>query len=132
MVPRWHSKQGISNCCQAATSAHERDGWCKAVGGRPYIYPKGFTTSTVWKSSVHLDQLCEHVNTIVVEGGSCWPLPTFRVTAEDRPNEPIDSILPSACWKKVGSLHLLRLKSSCTHLFELRANLLRDLHPIQS
>ena len=67
-----------------------------------YIYPDGFKSQVLHVSSVdpHGERVlykCE----VLGEGEAYWPKPTFRVTAADRPNEPIERGSPTECWKAV-------------------------------
>jgi len=72
------------------------DGWHNAG----YIFPDGFTSRTVFRSSVALDQLCIHECSIT-STGICAPMPTFRITAADRPDEPLEGKSATKCWTMV-------------------------------
>ena len=72
------------------------DGWHNAG----YIFPDGFTSRMVFRSSVELDQLCIH-ECLITSTGSCAPKPTFRITAADRPEEPVEGKSATMCWNLV-------------------------------
>ena len=72
------------------------DGWHNAG----YIFPDGFTSRMVFRSSVELDQLCIH-ECLITKAGSCAPKPTFRITAADRPEEPLEGKSATMCWNLV-------------------------------
>jgi hypothetical protein len=72
------------------------DGWHNAG----YIFPDGFTSRMVFRSSVELDQLCIH-ECLITRTGSCAPKPTFRITAADRPEEPVEGKSATMCWNLV-------------------------------
>ena len=65
-----------------------------------YIFPDGFTSRMVFRSSVALDQLCVHECTITA-AGKCAPAPTFKITASDRPDEPLEGKSATMCWNLV-------------------------------
>jgi len=71
-------------------------GWSNAG----YIFPAGFKSRVLFRSSVDLDKLCYHECEIVGSGGQYWKqkLPTFKVTALDRPEEPIVAKSCTGCW----------------------------------
>eukprot|EP00891_Asterochloris_glomerata_P008342 jgi/Astpho2/8342/fgenesh1_pg.00122_%23_79_t len=50
------------------------------------------------RSSVSVEQLCVHDCEIIGHGGIYSPLPTFRVTARDRPEEPFLGKSATGCW----------------------------------
>jgi hypothetical protein len=66
-----------------------------------YIFPEGFRSRTLFRSSVHLDQLCVHECKVVGRGGAYWPAPTFVVVALDRPQEPLTAKSCTGCWTGV-------------------------------
>ena len=66
-----------------------------------YIFPEDFHSRTLFRSSVALDQLCVHECYIVGKGGAHWPLPTFKVVALDRPEEPLIAKSCTGCWTGV-------------------------------
>ncbi|KAK9905576.1 hypothetical protein WJX75_002376 [Coccomyxa subellipsoidea] len=68
-----------------------------------YIFPDGFCTRTVFRSSVELDQLCMHTCSILGQEGPHWPAPTFRIVAADRPDEVLDAKSPTGAWNAVLS-----------------------------
>lgn len=69
-------------------------GWYNAG----YIFPAGFHSRTLFRSSVALDSLCVHECYVVGQGGKYWPAPTFKVVALDRPEEPIIAKSCTGCW----------------------------------
>ena len=76
---------------------HARPGWFNSN----YIFPVGYHTQTSFRSSVDLNEHVVHDCQIIGEGGQFWPKPTFRVTASDRPEEPLDGKSATACWTAV-------------------------------
>jgi hypothetical protein len=72
-------------------------GWFNAG----YIFPDGFKSRTLFRSSVALDSLCVHECDIIGKGGVHWPLPTFRVVALDRPDEPLIAKSCTGCWTAI-------------------------------
>lgn len=74
-----------------------KNGW----HNRGYIFPEGFKAKTPFRSSVELDQLVIHWCTIVGEGGKFWPLPTFKIQTDDRPDEPFYGKSATACWSAI-------------------------------
>ncbi len=72
-------------------------GWYNAG----YIFPEGFKSRTLFRSSVALDSLCVHECDVIGEGGMFWPAPTFRVVALDRPDEPLIAKSCTGCWTAV-------------------------------
>ena len=70
-------------------------GWFNAG----YIFPLGFRSRTRFKSSVKLDAMCMHECEIVK--GEFWPLPTFVITAHDRPDDKLISKSCTGCWSMV-------------------------------
>ncbi|BDA47156.1 probable transforming growth factor beta regulator 1 at C-terminar half [Coccomyxa sp. Obi] len=68
-----------------------------------YIFPEGFCTRTVFRSSVELDQLCLHTCSILGKEDHFWPAPTFRIVAADRPDEELDAKSPTGAWNAVLS-----------------------------
>ena len=72
-------------------------GWFNAG----YIFPEGFKSRTLFRSSVALDSLCVHECDIIGKGGLHWPLPTFRVVALDRPDEPLLAKSCTGCWTAI-------------------------------
>jgi hypothetical protein len=71
-----------------------KNGWHNAG----YIFPEGFQSRTLFRSSVAIDQLCVHECFIVGKGGEHWPAPTFKVVALDRPEEPLIAKSCTGCW----------------------------------
>jgi hypothetical protein len=67
-----------------------------------YIFPAGFKSRLLFRSSVDLDALTLHECEIVGEGGQFWPAPTFVVTARDREYEPIVAKSCTGCWSGVS------------------------------
>jgi hypothetical protein len=67
-----------------------------------YIFPAGFKSRLLFRSSVDLDALTLHECEIVGEGGQFWPAPTFVVTARDREDEPIVAKSCTGCWSGVS------------------------------
>ena len=63
-----------------------------------YIFPAGFHSRTLFRSSVALDQLCVHECYIMGQGGDYWPAPTYKVVSLDRPDEPIVAKSCTGCW----------------------------------
>lgn len=63
-----------------------------------YIFPAGFHSRTLFRSSVALDQLCVHECYIIGQGGDYWPAPTYKVVSLDRPDEPIVAKSCTGCW----------------------------------
>lgn len=94
-----------------------RKGWFNAG----YIFPMGFISRTLFRSSVALDQLCIHECTVLGEEGQYWPAPTFQVVAFDRPDEPLIAKSCTGCW----SAALRRINSE----IEARRNAGEDLPP---
>lgn len=72
-------------------------GWYNAG----YIFPEGFKSRTLFRSSVALDSLCVHECDVIGQGGMFWPAPTFRVVALDRPDEPLIAKSCTGCWTAV-------------------------------
>ena len=68
-----------------------------------YIFPEGFCSRVNFRSSVMLDALCVHECAILGRGGQFWPAATFRVTALDRADEPLDAKSCTGCWAQVGT-----------------------------
>ncbi|KAF8065639.1 hypothetical protein HT031_003240 [Scenedesmus sp. PABB004] len=66
-----------------------------------YIFPAGFRSRLLFRSSVDLDALCLHECEILGAGGRFWPAPTFVVTARDREDEPIVAKSCTGCWSGV-------------------------------
>ncbi|CAD7703988.1 unnamed protein product [Ostreobium quekettii] len=66
-----------------------------------YIFPEGFKSRLTFRSSVDLNALCVHECDIIAKGGKFFPLPTFRVTALDRPNDPLIAKSCTGCWTLV-------------------------------
>ena len=64
------------------------------------IFPDGFTFRKGFRSSVALDELCIHECSIT-STGICAPMPTFRITAADRPDEPLEGKSATKCWTMV-------------------------------
>lgn len=67
-------------------------GWYNAG----YIFPLGFKSKTHFRSSIDLDAMCVHECEIVK--GRFWPMPTFVITAADRPTERLYSKSCTGCW----------------------------------
>lgn len=67
-----------------------------------YIFPAGFKSRLLFRSSVDLDALTLHECEIVGEGGKYWPAPTFVVTARDREDEPMVAKSCTGCWSGVS------------------------------
>ena len=80
-----------------AGNLHVANGWHNAG----YIFPEGFHSRTLFRSSVALDQLCVHECYIIGKGGKYWPLPTFKVVSLDRPEEPLIAKSCTGCWTGV-------------------------------
>ncbi|KAL4451372.1 hypothetical protein ABPG77_009444 [Micractinium sp. CCAP 211/92] len=78
----------------AAGSLRAEKGWHNAG----YIFPEGFHSRTLFRSSVAIDQLCVHECYIIGKGGQFWPQPTFKVVALDRPDEPLIGKSCTGCW----------------------------------
>ncbi|GBF99740.1 hypothetical protein Rsub_12515 [Raphidocelis subcapitata] len=72
-------------------------GWYNAG----YIFPAGFKSRLLFRSSIDLDALTLHECGIVGEGGAFWPAPTFVVTARDRPDEPMVARSCTGCWSGI-------------------------------
>lgn len=66
-----------------------------------YIFPAGFKSRLLFRSSINLDAMCIHECEIIGHGGTCWPAPTFCVTALDRPDEPLAGKSATSCWTQV-------------------------------
>ena len=69
-----------------------------------HIFPVGFKSEVLHTSSVDpLGKLVLYTSEVLGEGeeGTYWPKPTFRVTAADRPSEPIVADKPCGCWDVV-------------------------------
>lgn len=66
-----------------------------------YIFPAGFKSRLLFRSSVDTDALCLHECEIVGEGGNFWPAPTFKVTARDREDEPVVAKSCTGCWSQI-------------------------------
>ncbi|PSC71800.1 Transforming growth factor beta regulator 1 [Micractinium conductrix] len=77
-----------------AGSLRAEKGWYNAG----YIFPEGFHSRTLFRSSVAIDQLCVHECQIIGRGGQFWPQPTFKVVALDRPDEPLIAKSCTGCW----------------------------------
>lgn len=82
-----------------------RDGWYNAG----YIFPAGFKSRLLFRSSVDLDAICYHECEIIGEGGQYWPGPTYRVVAADRPDEPLIARSCTGCWTGVRAGQLGKL-----------------------
>ena len=79
---------------------------CRAEPGwfnSGYIFPEGFCSRVNFRSSVVLDALCVHECAILGQEGQYWPAATFRVTAMDRVNEPLDAKSCTGCWAQVAT-----------------------------
>ena len=61
------------------------------------------------RSSVELDQLCLHECTIIGQGGTHWPQPTYKVVAMDRADEPLIAKSCTGCWTQVWYSRAIRL-----------------------
>ena len=72
-----------------------------------YIFTDGFVSRVNFRSSVVLDALCVHECAVLGAGGRFWPAPTFRVTAMDRPGEPLVAKSCTGCWSGVRAELLL-------------------------
>jgi hypothetical protein len=72
-------------------------GWYNAG----YIFPEGFKSRTLFRSSVAIDSLCIHECHVLGSEGEFWPAPTFKVVALDRPNEPLIAKSCTGCWTAV-------------------------------
>ena len=66
-----------------------------------YIFPDGFSSATQFRSSERIGEQVEHVCSVVGRGGAHWPLPTFVVTAADRPDEPLAARSATGAWSAV-------------------------------
>jgi hypothetical protein len=67
-----------------------------------YIFPAGFKSQLLFRSSVDIDVLTLHECEIIGEGGQFWPAPTFVVTARDREDQPIVAKSCTGCWSGVS------------------------------
>ena len=72
-------------------------GWYNAG----YIFPEGFKSRTLFRSSVAIDSLCIHECHVLGSEGDFWPAPTFKVVALDRPDEPLIAKSCTGCWTAV-------------------------------
>jgi len=72
-------------------------GWYNAG----YIFPAGFKSRTLFRSSVAIDSLCIHECHVLGPEGEFWPAPTFKVVALDRPDEPLIAKSCTGCWTAV-------------------------------
>ena len=75
----WHNERSPPPLPQV-----ESKGWHNAG----YIFPAGYRSRLIFRSSTDLSQNCVHECAIRGAGGEYWPLPTFVVTAMDRPDQP--------------------------------------------
>lgn len=75
-------------------------GWFNAG----YIFPMGFRSRVLFRSSVDLAALTVHDCAIAGAGGAFWPAPTFVVTAADRPDEPMAARSATGAWAGVSAL----------------------------
>lgn len=66
-----------------------------------YIFPLGFKSRLLFRSSVELDALCYHECEILGPGNPYWPKPTFMVRALDRPDDPLIAASCTGCWTQV-------------------------------
>eukprot|EP00210_Caulerpa_lentillifera_P002734 g2613.t1 len=71
------------------------NGWFNAG----YIFPLKFKSRTSFRSSVMLNAICTHECEIVK--GKYWPMPTFVVTASDRPDDPLIAKSCTGSWNLV-------------------------------
>jgi len=63
-----------------------------------YIFPSGYKSSTMYKSSTKIGEQAVHICSIVDDG---FGKPLFRIVTEDRQDEPLDGRSASACWKQI-------------------------------
>ena len=91
---KWSSKKVV---VVRLGTIHASDGWFN----NNYIFPVGYHAQTAFRSSIDLNEHVTHDCQIIGEGGQFWPKPTFRVTASDRPDEPLDGKSATACWTAV-------------------------------
>lgn len=66
-----------------------------------YIFPDGFKSRVLFRSSVALERTCLHECFVLGKSGAYFPLPTFKVTALDRPEEPVIAKSCTGCWTQV-------------------------------
>eukprot|EP00775_Hariotina_reticulata_P011190 gene11190-11340_t len=66
-----------------------------------YIFPAGFKSKLLFRSSVDIDALTLHECEIIGEGGQYWPAPTFVVTARDHEDQPIIAKSCTGCWSGI-------------------------------
>ncbi|KAK2075880.1 hypothetical protein QBZ16_001622 [Prototheca wickerhamii] len=103
------SASGHTNRGRVKQKSHKsaelvRVGELRAVRGwynSGYIFPLGFASRTLFRSSVALDQLCVHDCYVLGESGEFWPAPTFSVVARDRPEAPLTAKSCTGCWTAV-------------------------------
>ena len=69
-----------------------------------YIFPDGFKSRVLFRSSVALERTCLHECFVLGKSGAYFPLPTFKVTALDRPEEPVIAKSCTGCWTQVSPL----------------------------
>ena len=72
---------------------HEGKKW----HNKGYIFPAGFKSSTMYKSSTKVATNVTHICSILEDGDG---QPLFRLVSEDRQDEPLDGRSASACWKQ--------------------------------
>lgn len=70
-----------------------------------YIFPDGFKSRVLFRSSVALERTCLHECFVLGKSGAYFPLPTFKVTALDRPEEPVIAKSCTGCWTQVTPPH---------------------------
>ena len=68
-----------------------------------YIFPAGYKSRVIFRSSVDLESMCVHTCEILGEGGAYWPAPTFVVVAADRQEEPLYGRSCTGCWSGVSA-----------------------------
>ncbi|KAK9835596.1 hypothetical protein WJX74_003803 [Apatococcus lobatus] len=66
-----------------------------------YVFPDGFKSRVLFRSSVALERTCLHECFVLGKSGAYFPLPTFQVTALDRPEEPVIAKSCTGCWTQI-------------------------------
>jgi hypothetical protein len=79
-----------------------------------YIFPDGFHSRCVFRSSVDIGKLVAHDCLIVGERGAYWPKPTFMIVAADRKDEPVSGRSATAAWKQVLTQLEILLSADCS------------------
>ncbi|KAK9857596.1 hypothetical protein WJX84_011650 [Apatococcus fuscideae] len=80
-----------------AGSLREDKGWYNSG----YIFPDGFKSRVLFRSSVALERTCLHECFVLGKAGAYFPLPTFKVVALDRPEEPVIAKSCTGCWTQI-------------------------------